>query len=297
MTSKTHITNYSPFGVLLQNREFTSAKYRYGFNGVEGDPEVKEQGNSYTTTWRQYDSRLGRWLSPDPALRKYPGWSPYVFAFNNPILIIDPEGDEPPWTIEDVQKNARKSNIVRGLETKIGLSNWKIIRDETNHQTRTDHGTHTIYLDHRSNLNQAILGYVWELTNASNQDRSVKARVDAFEAKIAKNDFVMEIFTIEAEAFINTALVSQELGINDPNYAAFNNQIKDFQDGKITKDDLVKQVAQYGYDNATVNIQGKVHKLKDVYGQQYEQLKKAGEDARKKEEEKNETPADSTKTE
>jgi hypothetical protein len=60
MTSKTYITNYSPFGVLLQNRNFTSEKYRYGFNGQEKDDEIAGSGNSYTAEYWQYVTRLGR---------------------------------------------------------------------------------------------------------------------------------------------------------------------------------------------------------------------------------------------
>lgn len=34
------------------------------------------------------------WLSPDPITKKYPGISPYVFSYNNPINVIDPDGKE-----------------------------------------------------------------------------------------------------------------------------------------------------------------------------------------------------------
>jgi RHS repeat-associated protein len=40
--------------------------YSYGFNGMETDKEVSGTGNSYTTQFRQYDPRIGRWLSLDP---------------------------------------------------------------------------------------------------------------------------------------------------------------------------------------------------------------------------------------
>jgi RHS repeat-associated protein len=92
MTSKTYITNYSPFGVLLQNRNFTGVGYRYGFNGQERDDEIKGSGNSYDYVNRFYDNRLGRWLSVDPMAYAAPGWSPYRAFYDNPIYWSDPTG-------------------------------------------------------------------------------------------------------------------------------------------------------------------------------------------------------------
>ncbi|MBA3987371.1 MAG: hypothetical protein H0X63_12560, partial [Flavobacteriales bacterium] len=68
--------------------------YRYGFNGMEKDDEVKGNGNSYDFGARIYDPRIGRWLNLDPSSDKYPGWSPYNFALNSPLSIIDPDGKE-----------------------------------------------------------------------------------------------------------------------------------------------------------------------------------------------------------
>jgi RHS repeat-associated protein len=70
--------------------------YRYAFNGMEQDPEVSGDGNSYTTQFRSYDPRLGRWKSLDPAMAKYPNQSPYVAFNNNPLFFTDPFGDDPP---------------------------------------------------------------------------------------------------------------------------------------------------------------------------------------------------------
>ena len=38
---------------------------------------------------------VSRWLSPDPLGAKFPQWSPYNFTFNNPIIFVDPDGQEP----------------------------------------------------------------------------------------------------------------------------------------------------------------------------------------------------------
>jgi len=68
--------------------------YRYGFNSMEKDDNIKGEGNSYDFGARIYDPRVGRWLSRDPQAGKYTSWSPYHFGYNNPIITIDPNGEE-----------------------------------------------------------------------------------------------------------------------------------------------------------------------------------------------------------
>lgn len=40
------------------------------------------------------NGQVFRWLSPDAKASKFPGFSPYNFVENNPIISIDPDGDE-----------------------------------------------------------------------------------------------------------------------------------------------------------------------------------------------------------
>jgi RHS repeat-associated protein len=77
------------------------SRYPYGFNGMEKDDEVKGKGNHMTTPFRQYDPRIGRWMSVDPLATLRLSESPYVAFGNNPIFYSDPsgltpEGDDPP---------------------------------------------------------------------------------------------------------------------------------------------------------------------------------------------------------
>jgi RHS repeat-associated protein len=74
------------------NRHESSDKYRYGFQGQEKDNEVKGEGNSYTTHFRQLDVRINRWLTVDPIFKEY--ISPYNSMSNSPIMRIDPRGDD-----------------------------------------------------------------------------------------------------------------------------------------------------------------------------------------------------------
>ncbi len=82
-------SDYYPFGMVMRNG---GANYRYNFQGQESDDEVKGKGNSYTTKFRQYDSRLGMWLSIAPLGGKFPWQSPYVAFDNNPVYYNDPLG-------------------------------------------------------------------------------------------------------------------------------------------------------------------------------------------------------------
>jgi RHS repeat-associated protein len=80
------------FGSSKNLRQFNLATTRVGFNSKENDNEVKGNGNSLDFGARIYDSRLGRWWGIDQMTGKHPGFSPYNFVQNNPMVAIDPDG-------------------------------------------------------------------------------------------------------------------------------------------------------------------------------------------------------------
>jgi RHS repeat-associated protein len=94
-----HASDYYPFGAVMEDRTFSTDTYRYGYQGSEIDKEIRGEGNSYTTFFRQYDPRLGRWLSLDPKGYKAPMYSPYNSMINSPIIFNDKNGDFIPIVI------------------------------------------------------------------------------------------------------------------------------------------------------------------------------------------------------
>ncbi|RCX00990.1 RHS repeat-associated core domain-containing protein, partial [Schleiferia thermophila] len=63
----------------------------YRFNAKELDSE----SGLYYYGARYYDPKVSAWLSVDALSDKFPSWSPYNFSLNNPINLVDPDGNAP----------------------------------------------------------------------------------------------------------------------------------------------------------------------------------------------------------
>lgn len=87
--------DYYPFGMMMVGRKWNGGNYRYGFNGQEKDDETYGEGNEYDFGARIYDPRLGRFLSVDPMRDKLSHLSPYGYAANSPLVLIDKDGEIP----------------------------------------------------------------------------------------------------------------------------------------------------------------------------------------------------------
>ncbi len=83
--------HYLPWGEDYVNQRLNDFDgVRYTFSAKEKDAET---GYSYFGS-RYYNSDLSIWLSVDPKSDKYPGVSPYVYCADNPVKLVDPNGEE-----------------------------------------------------------------------------------------------------------------------------------------------------------------------------------------------------------
>ena len=57
--------------------------------------ELNEQTKNYETFYRDYDPALGRFNQIDPLASSFGNWTPYNYAFNDPVAFNDPNGDFP----------------------------------------------------------------------------------------------------------------------------------------------------------------------------------------------------------
>ena len=112
--------------MLIPNRHGSSNSYRYGFQGQEKDDELKGEGNSLNTEFRQYDPRVGRFFAVDPLTHKYPWYTPYSFSGNKVIAFTELEGAEEKIAIYDSKYKSWKY---------FSRNDWGLEEDWTNYRT------------------------------------------------------------------------------------------------------------------------------------------------------------------
>jgi RHS repeat-associated protein len=132
-------SDYYPFGSLMPGHHATLGGdgYRYGFNGKEGDNEVYGEGNMFDIGARTFDPRIGRWFQVDPKAREFASHSPYSGNGNNPILFIDPNGEQIFLPEKGVYDEAflKALSRITGYELKLSETSRSVANTKTGNVT------------------------------------------------------------------------------------------------------------------------------------------------------------------
>ncbi|MGC4129789.1 MAG: DUF6443 domain-containing protein [Bergeyella sp.] len=127
---------YYPFGMsfLKPNAPTMYDPMAIPYNYKYSSQELQETG-FYDFGNRQYMPDIGRWFKVDELAETSRRWSPYAYAYNNPMRFVDPDGRQN----EDWVKRT-------------GMSNWEYRSDITSAQQAKDAGFAS-YADGRGDAN------------------------------------------------------------------------------------------------------------------------------------------------
>lgn len=124
-------THYYPFGLTMNGISSKSAgglTNKNQYNGKELQSKEFTDGSGlelYDFGARQHDPQIGRWTSVDPLAHKFSWQSPYTAMDDNPINIIDPDGQSGEPVVDKKNKTITVSQhlIFYGGKAETKLSN------------------------------------------------------------------------------------------------------------------------------------------------------------------------------
>ena len=192
---------YKPFGGDYINQQAPGTDYaeRFRFTGKERDAET---GYDYFGA-RYYSSSLGIWLSVDPMSDKYPSLSPYVYCADNPMRLVDVEGNDI-QVFEQKDNKTGKTTVIFYVTMRVenhSMATWDVISERAagikqqieasfkgdDRKTNTQYETRVLFVS--STEEQFVLDFVNDIKGGNSM---TAGKIDEI-GNVIKNTIQVEI--------------------------------------------------------------------------------------------------------
>ena len=202
---------YKPFGgdYIDQQDPTTDYAERFRFTGKERDAET---GFDYFGA-RYYSSSVGIWLSVDPMSDKYPSLSPYVYCADNPMRLVDIEGQE--WV------NAH-SEKVNKLKTAYDKNPTKELYRQLKAEIKKESRVNT-YLNELKKNDIHLYNYIENLKVSDKSGNYSNVKVSVFSAsyyKGASDEVANTFFQLKGDYVIynGEAILAPSASLGEPSF-------------------------------------------------------------------------------
>ena len=176
------------------NSKLLTPNWFYTFSAKERDSET---GLSYFGS-RYYSSDLSIWLSVDPMSAKYAHQSNYVYCSNNPIKVIDPNG-------EDEYEFDECGNLVNTICNE-AIDKFHIIDSDGNRKCSSgDFEANTFSI-----TKDDLFGTMLEVINGDNHEGLA---LDAFEFFADHTEVEWECITTDRTSYVGTSKMNHSTNI------------------------------------------------------------------------------------
>ncbi len=260
--------NYYPFGLEHKgyNNVVNGTENPYKYQGKEHEQELGY--NMYDFDMRHYDPAIARWVTVDPKSELMRRFSPYTFAFNNPIRFIDPDGMAP----EDVIiKGTEKQAAFKELQSSVS-SELTLSMDKSGKVSYTQNGTGKLSKDAQQLTSAIDDSSVTVNVNAENTTTTAAGDLyigGAFSGNTVAKDASGNT-TVTAEQEINPGVLNKaSTGNGKPGADILHEVTEAYQGALISEKKGVSSPAA----NKSGSVYGKAHrKATSQSGQIYETL-------------------------
>ncbi|WP_236676018.1 RHS repeat domain-containing protein [Chryseolinea lacunae] len=177
-------SDFYPFGLTANSyQQSNTLENNYLFGGKEkrGDLEL----DIYDFQTRQYNPSVGRFMSIDPAADIMRRYSPYCYAFDNPMRFSDPDGMVPADGVyvdrKRFDKNGRQLNQISfrravRIETTVTIHNAKIV-DKSSGDNQGRMGTKAEVKEAGETMAREMKD-TWNKTETDKKGRVVSTKVE-----------------------------------------------------------------------------------------------------------------------